>query len=122
MNTSGSCVSSASSPRMVYVYSTDQYALGLLGFAITGVAHVMVHISCTTALQLYVSEPLRGRVTSIYLMAIILSVPIGAQLGGLLGDWMGLSGVVASFSVVVFAYAGFARSRLRGFRDLDGVS
>ena len=102
--------------------STDQYALGLLGFAITGVAHVMVHISCTTALQLYVSEPLRGRVTSIYLMAIILSVPIGAQLGGLLGDWMGLSGVVASFSVVVFAYAGFARSRLRGFRDLDGVS
>ena len=105
---------------LLLVAITDQYALGLLGFAITGVAHVMVHISCTTALQLYVPEALRGRVTSIYLMAIIISVPIGAQIGGLLGDWMGLSGVVASFSTVIFAYAIFARVRLRAFRDLDG--
>ncbi|NRA10237.1 MAG: MFS transporter [Myxococcales bacterium] len=106
---------------MVLAASTDRYELGLLGFAITGVAHVMVHISCTTALQLYVSETLRGRVTSIYLMAIILSAPIGAQIGGLLGDWIGLSGVIATFSAVVFAYALLARILLRGFRDLDGA-
>jgi len=105
---------------MLLAASSDHFVLGLLGFAITGVAHVMVHIPCTTALQLHVPEALRGRVTSFYLMAIILSVPIGAQIGGLLGDWMGLSGVVACFSAAIFAYALLARSVLRGFRDLDG--
>jgi len=104
---------------MLLAAATDHYALGVTGFAITGIAHVMVHISCTTSLQLHVSETLRGRVTSIYLMGIIVSAPIGAQIGGMLGDWIGLSRVIALFACVIFAYGLWARSALDGFRDLD---
>lgn len=105
---------------MLLAATTSHYALGVLGFAITGVAHVMVHISCTTSLQLHVSESLRGRVTSLYLMGIIVSAPIGAQIGGVLGDWIGLSRVIALFACVIFVYGLWARRALRGFRDLDG--
>lgn len=105
---------------MLLAAATDQYAFGIAGFAITGIAHVMVHISCTTGLQLHVSETLRGRVTSIYLMGIIVSAPIGAQIGGLLGDSIGLSWVITVFACTIFAYGLWARTALSGFSDLDG--
>jgi MFS family permease len=102
------------------VAATDDYAVGVVGFAITGVAHVLVHIHTTTSLQLHLSEELRGRVTSIYLLGIIASIPLGAQLGGLLADRIGLRLVVAGYGMAVLGYAMFARLVLGGLGDLDG--
>ena len=79
------------------VAATNDYAIGLFGFAITGIAHVLVHIHTTTALQVHLTDELRGRVTSIYLLGIIASIPLGAFVGGFLGDRIGLQSVVGLY-------------------------
>jgi len=102
------------------VGATDDYTVGLIGFAVTGVAHVLVHIHTTTALQLHLDDELRGRVTSIYLLGIIASIPLGAQVGGLLGDQIGLQNVVGLYGAAVLGYALYAHFFLDRLSDLDG--
>ena len=101
------------------VAATDVFAIGLLGFSVTGIAHVLVNVSVTTSIQIHVPEVFRGRVTSLQLMGIIVSMPIGAQLGGLLGDRVGLPMVVAAYGSALIAFAGFAFWKMEGCRDLD---
>ncbi|MFK7894253.1 MAG: MFS transporter [Myxococcota bacterium] len=101
------------------VASSDDFNRAILGFVIVGFAHVLVNVSVTTAIQLVVTEELRGRVTSLQLMGIIVSMPIGAQIGGLIGEWTGLSFVVALFGGALIGFAGIAHWRLGGLRDLD---
>lgn len=101
------------------VSATDVFAIGLVGFAITGFAHVLVNVSVTTAIQAHVPNVFRGRVTSLQLMGIILSMAAGAQLGGALGDAQGLPLVVALYGSVLIAFAAFAHLRLDGLRALD---
>lgn len=101
------------------VAATRNFEIGLIGFGITGFAHVLVNVSVTMAIQAYVPEAYRGRVTSLQLMGIILSMAGGAQLGGLIGDFAGLPLVVAGYggTLIVFALAG--QKWLNGFRSLD---
>jgi len=89
---------------MWVVAATDVFVFGMIGFAITGFAHVLVNVSVTTAIQVHVPEALRGRVTSLQLMGIILSMPIGAQMGGLLAETIGLSAVVALYGTALIVY------------------
>lgn len=101
------------------VAATDTFSIGLAGFAITGFAHVLVNVSVTTAIQTHVPDAFRGRVTSLQLMGIILSMAFGAQLGGLIGDSQGLPTVIALFGASLMAYAAFAQTQLGGLRALD---
>lgn len=101
------------------VAATDDFRFGVLGFAITGLAHVLVNVSITTAVQIHVPEAFRGRVTSLQLMSIIVSMPIGAQLGGILGSVYGLSTVVGIHAGALFCYALWSSLRMNGLRDLD---
>lgn len=101
------------------VAATDIFAVGLLGFAITGLAHVLVNVSITTSVQIHVPEAFRGRVTSLQLTGIIVAMPIGAQIGGFLGDQVGLSVVVALYAGMLLAFAAWAHWRMDGFRILD---
>jgi predicted MFS family arabinose efflux permease len=101
------------------VAATDVFALGILGFAITGLAHVLVNVSVTTSVQVHVPEAFRGRVTSLQLMGIIVAMPIGAQLGGLLGETIGLSTVIAIYAGVLITYAAWAQVQWKGLHDLD---
>ena len=101
------------------VASTSDFRMGVLGFAITGLAHVLVNVSITTSIQIHVPTVFRGRVTSLQLMSIIVSMPIGAQLGGLLGAVSGLPTVVALYGSLLLAYSLWAGLRLDGLRDLD---
>lgn len=104
---------------MCVVAATDVFAVGLIGFAITGFAHVLVNVSVTTAIQVHVPEALRGRVTSLQLMGIIVSMPIGAQLGGLLAESIGLSAVVGLYGAALIVFGIWGALRLDGMRALD---
>lgn len=87
------------------VAATGDFRVALAGFAITGVAHVLVNISVTMAIQSHVPDAYRGRVTSLQLMTIILSMAAGAQLGGVLGDLLGLPFVVAGYGTALVGFA-----------------
>ncbi len=101
------------------VAATNVFAIGMIGFGITGVAHVMVNVSVTTSVQTYVPPEFRGRVTSFQLMGIMLALPIGAQLGGLVADYTGLPTVIAAFGGLQIGYAVWAKLRLDGLRAID---
>lgn len=101
------------------VAATDIFAVGMIGFGITGIAHVMVNVSVTTTVQTYVPPEFRGRVTSFQLMGIMLALPVGAQVGGLVADYTGLPTVVAAFGALQIGFAIFAKLRLDGLRAID---
>ena len=104
---------------MWVVAATDLFVFGLIGFAITGFAHVLVNVSVTTAIQVHVPESLRGRVTSLQLMGIIVSMPIGAQMGGLLAESIGLSAVIGVYGSALILYAAWGHLQMDGLRALD---
>jgi len=101
------------------VAATPIFEVALVGFAITGVAHVLVNISVTMAIQSHVPDAYRGRVTSLQLMAIILSNAFGAQVGGALGDLVGLPFVVGAYGVALIAFAAIAQWGMGRLHALD---
>jgi predicted MFS family arabinose efflux permease len=100
--------------------NTTLYPVGLAAYAIIGVGHVTVYVSCATSLQLHLREELRGRVTSLYMMGIFLGMPLGSQVGGLVADQVGLPAVMNAFAIALVLYIAVSRLWLRGFADLDG--
>lgn len=102
------------------VGATHSYAVGLSGFLLMGVAHVMVQVSVSTSMQIHLSEAFRGRVTSLYLTGILVSVPLGSLLGGLVGEWLGLQWTVRIFGALLGGYGLFTWLVLGRLRLLDG--
>ena len=102
------------------VGAAHSYAVGLCGFLLMGFAHVMVQVSVATSMQIHVSESFRGRVTSLYLTAIMVSVPIGSLIGGLIGEWFGLQWTARVFGVLMLAYGVFVWFGLGRLEILDG--
>lgn len=100
--------------------STDLFAVGIAGFLLIGVGHVFVYVSCATSMQLHLSEDMRGRVTALYMTAIFVAMPAGAQLGGFLGDQIGLPPVLIAYGVALIAYSLLSGVTLRAFSDIDG--
>ena len=47
------------------VAATEIFEIGMIGFGITGIAHVMINVSVTTTVQTYVPPEFRGRVTAV---------------------------------------------------------
>src|SRR5262245_8995951 len=101
------------------VGATHSYAVGLLGFLAMGVSHVMVQVSVNTSMQIHVSDGFRGRVTSLYLTGILVSIPIGALAGGLIGEWLGLEWTVPIFGAPAGGYALFTDPGLGRLQLLD---
>ena len=99
---------------------SNSYTVGILGYLVMGAAHIMVQVSVSTSMQIHVSEAFRGRVTSLYLTGIMVSVPIGALIGGLIGEGLGLQWTARIFGILLMGYAGFATAGLHGLRLLDG--
>lgn len=95
------------------------YPVAIAGFGLLGVGHTLVYVSCATALQLHLSDDLRGRVTALYMTAIFVGIPAGAQFGGFVGDLVGLPVVLIGYSVMMCAYTLTSRFTLRGFADMD---
>jgi MFS family permease len=99
--------------------ATHSIAVGVVGFAIMGVAHSVGAISSTMALQLQVEEDYRGRVLSLFVMFSFLGVPIGSIVGGRLGDLIGLQPTLLGFGTILLVYVTVLLLRFDALRCLD---
>src|SRR5262249_37568266 len=97
----------------------SSYGVALGAFLLMGLAHVMVQVSVSTSMQIHVDEAFRGRVTSLYLTGIMVSVPIGSLVGGLIGEGFGLEWTARIYGVILLGYGVFVWLGLGSLRILD---
>jgi MFS family permease len=98
---------------------TEVFVVGLLGFAVAGTAHSLTNVSLNTAVQSQVHEEYRGRVLSMFLMALLAGMPFGTLAGGALGDLVGLRVTFGGFAACLFAYVLFVTTRRGGLTIID---
>ncbi|MDE0654039.1 MAG: MFS transporter [bacterium] len=99
--------------------ATTSYPVGLAGYFLSGVAHVCVAISVNSAIQSQVAEEMRGRAMSLYLMGLFGGWPLGALIGGWLGDHLGLRLVFGINGLALFGFLVATVVRWSGLRALD---
>jgi MFS family permease len=99
--------------------ATHRVAVGIVGFALMGIAHSVAAVSSTMSLQLQVDEDYRGRVLSLFIMFSFLGVPIGSIVGGRLGDAIGLQPTLAAFALGLIAYVAVLVVRFDALSCLD---
>ena len=75
--------------------STKIYYVGLLSIFLVGCAHLVMATTTNTTLQLFVPEPVRGRVMAMYLMVFTIGAPLGSIIQGPLADQFSPRWVVA---------------------------
>ncbi len=80
------------------------YIVGLAGFFVSGIAHMAVGISLNTSVQAQIPEYVRGRIISVYLMGVFGGLPLGALVGGRLGDLFGLEKVFLGYGAGLVLY------------------
>jgi MFS family permease len=95
------------------------YAMGLVALGAMGIAYVLVAVSLNTSIQARVDEGHRGRVLAIYLMGLLAGVPLGALLGGVMADVIGLRATVIAGGAVLAGYLVIALFAFHGMRPLD---
>ena len=99
--------------------SAPTYVVGIGGLFAMGVAYTMVAVALNTSIQARVAESHRGRVLSIYLMALLAGVPLGALTAGALADSVGLRATVISGGTVIIAFAVLAFVAFEAMQPLD---
>lgn len=99
--------------------ATTTLAVGLAGYLLIGMAHMLHNVNLNTALQVQVEEAYRGRVLSVWLMALLAGLPIGALVGGVLADVIGIRAVLVAFACALLAIVGITAARTRGLALLD---
>jgi predicted MFS family arabinose efflux permease len=95
------------------------YVFGLAALFLMGGAWVLMAVSLNTAIQSQVSDDYRGRVISLYLMTLMAATPLGALLGGRLGDAVGLRPTIIGSGCVLVTYAIVAVVRMDRLRAID---
>ena len=68
----------------------QEYYVAIPVFLFTGAALILVMAGTNTATQMMVRDDLRGRVLAVRQMAFLAAVPIGAMLGGITSDLVGV--------------------------------
>ncbi len=100
---------------MLIVTATPWLAVGFVGYFVMGMAHMLHGVTVNTALQLQLDEEYRGRVMSVWLVALLGGLPLGSFAGGVLGDLLGMRWVMLGYAVLL---AGVIGSMARG----DGLA
>ena len=95
------------------------YAIALVGLYGIGLAQVFAMVSCQTAVQVNVDEHYRGRVLSIYVMCFFAGTPIGALVGGIAAELIGLRATIVGSAVLLAGTIGLTMLKYPGFRVLD---
>jgi len=86
--------------------STKIYFIGLLSIFVVGCAHLVMATTTNTTLQLFVPEPVRGRVMAMYLMVFTIGAPLGSIIQGPLADQFSPRWVVAVMGTLFLVAAG----------------
>ena len=95
------------------------WGVGFTALFVMGAAQVLCMVSCNTAIQLNVDEGFRGRASSMFTMSFFAATPIGALIGGLVGEWAGLRVTFIGAAIALALLATWAMVRYRRLRPLD---
>jgi len=76
-------------------------------------------VSCQTAIQVNVDEQFRGRVLSIYVMCFFAGTPVGALIGGIVAEVVGLRATVVGAGVLMACTIVYLMVRYDRLRPLD---
>jgi MFS family permease len=95
------------------------WGVGLIALFVMGAAQVFCMVACNTAIQLNVDEGFRGRASSLFTMSFFAAAPIGALIGGLLGEWAGLRVTMVGSAAALALLTLVSIGRYRGLRPLD---
>jgi hypothetical protein len=93
----------------------------LAGFALLGAAHVIHSVTVNTALQVQVDEHYRGRVVSLWMMATLAGLPIGALLAGAAADLTSVRSVMFASAALLTGSCGLLVVRNERLASLDDV-
>ncbi len=80
-----------------------EYQLALVALLAMGLAQVLCMVSCSTAIQVNVDEAYRGRASSMFTMSFFAAAPIGALVGGIVGDLLNLRITVVAAAMLLAA-------------------
>ena len=101
---------------LVVVAASGWLAVGVIGYLSMGMAHMLHGTTLSTAIQMRVDEAYRGRVMSVFLVAILSGIPVGGLAFGILGDLVGLRWVVLAAGVALLS--GAVALQRRGLLDM----
>jgi len=107
------------SAGLVALATSRQLLLSMTLTAFTA-GSIMSFLSiCNSTIQSYVPDELRGRVMSLYTLALIGSGPLNALLAGVLGSALGAPMTIAISGLLMAAAIAVIASRHRAMVDLD---
>ena len=95
------------------------WVVGIVALFVMGAAQVLCMVSCNTAIQLNVDEGFRGRASSLFTMSFFAAAPIGALIGGLVGEWAGLRVTMVGAAVLLAVLTAWAMVHYRLLHPLD---
>jgi predicted MFS family arabinose efflux permease len=104
---------------LVLAASTPLLLVGLAGYIIVGIGHMLHGVNVNTTIQVVVEEEYRGRVMSVWLMALLGGLPTGALVAGALADVVGIRAVMIASSLVLGGFVVLSSLTTRGLKPLD---
>ncbi len=104
---------------LVTIAATGSLAVGLIGFAIAGGAHMLHGVTMNTSLQVQADDEYRGRVMSVWLTAVLAGLPIGALVGGALADRVNIQFVVLGSTALLATMVALQMIVRDGFKPFD---
>jgi predicted MFS family arabinose efflux permease len=99
--------------------ATTSFPVGLVALVVMGFSYVTVTISLNTSIQVRVDEVFRGRAVSIYLMAMLTGLPLGALALGSVADAIGLRPTMLITAGLLGLYGLVAVTWMDGLRAID---
>jgi MFS family permease len=104
---------------LLVVAATSALWVGLIGYVVIGLGHMLHGVTLNTTIQMIVEEEYRGRVMSVWLMGVLGGLPVGALLAGALADVVGIQTVMLGSTLVIVILVGTLAIATRGLKPLD---
>lgn len=89
---------------IIFFSFSERIAISMPSLFVTGMSFLLTASSINSMLQLNVSEHLRGRVMSIYVLLLAGVFPIGGAVLGWLSDFFGVTSVLSLSAIIVLMY------------------
>lgn len=103
----------------VGVARASDLVVGVSCFVVIGVGQTLLSVSQNTAILVQAEDRFRGRIVSVYLMAIIGALPVGSLVLGALARRFALSTVILAAAGSLAVHGVLAARRSRGFLAFD---